>query len=142
MHEILQPEGWARPVGYSNGMAARGRIIVTGGQIGWNAQCQFEPDDLLAQIGQTLANIAAILKEAGAGPEHIISMTWYLTDLAEYRAIRQQMGPAYRAVKPVRPRRRQPRLSSTRATASSRRPTAPRISTRPPGPSRRTPRRA
>jgi enamine deaminase RidA (YjgF/YER057c/UK114 family) len=98
MHEILQPEGWARPVGYSNGMAARGRIIVTGGQIGWNAQCEFETDDLLAQIGQTLANIAAVLKEAGAGPEHIISMTWYLTDLAEYRAILRQMGPAYRAV--------------------------------------------
>ena len=82
MHEILQPEGWARPVGYSNGMAARGRLIFTGGQIGWNAQCEFETDDLLAQIGQTLANIAAILKEAGARPEHIISMTWYLTDLA------------------------------------------------------------
>jgi len=81
MHEILQPEGWARPVGYSNGMAARGRIIVTGGQIGWN-----------------LANIAAILKEAGARPEHIISMTWYLTDLAEYRAALQRMGPVYRAV--------------------------------------------
>jgi enamine deaminase RidA (YjgF/YER057c/UK114 family) len=68
------------------------------GQIGWNAQCEFETDDLLAQIGQTLANIAAILKEAGARPEHIISMTWYLTDLAEYRAALQRMGPVYRAV--------------------------------------------
>jgi enamine deaminase RidA (YjgF/YER057c/UK114 family) len=98
MHEILQPEGWARPVGYSNGMAARGLVIFTGGQIGWNTQCEFETDDLVAQIGQTLANIAAILKEAGAGPQHIVSMTWYLTDLTEYRAVRQRMGPVYRAV--------------------------------------------
>jgi enamine deaminase RidA (YjgF/YER057c/UK114 family) len=98
MHEILQPEGWARPVGYSNGIAARGRLIFTGGQIGWNAQCEFETDDLVEQIGQTLANIAAILRQAGAGPEHVTSMTWYLTDLAEYRAVRPRMGPVYREV--------------------------------------------
>jgi enamine deaminase RidA (YjgF/YER057c/UK114 family) len=97
MHEILQPDGWAMPVGYSNGMAARGRLIFTGGQIGWNADCNFESDDLVDQIGQTLANIAAILDKAGAGPEHIISMTWYLTDLAEYRAARERLAMAYRA---------------------------------------------
>jgi enamine deaminase RidA (YjgF/YER057c/UK114 family) len=97
MHEILQPDGWAKPVGYSNGMIARGRMVFTGGQIGWNAQCAFESDDLVDQIGQTLVNILAILDKAGAGPEHVISMTWYLTDLAAYRAARQRIGPAYRA---------------------------------------------
>jgi enamine deaminase RidA (YjgF/YER057c/UK114 family) len=98
MHEILQPDGWAKPVGYSNGVAAQGRLIFTGGQIGWNARCEFESDDLVDQIGQTLANIVAVLGQAGAGPEHITSMTWYLTDIAEYRAVRKSMGPAYRAV--------------------------------------------
>jgi enamine deaminase RidA (YjgF/YER057c/UK114 family) len=97
MHEILQPDGWAKPVGYSNGMIARGRMVFTGGQIGWNAQCAFESDDLVDQIGQTLVNILAILDKAGAGPEHVISMTWYLTDLAAYRAARQRIAPAYRA---------------------------------------------
>jgi enamine deaminase RidA (YjgF/YER057c/UK114 family) len=96
MHEILQPEGWAKPVGYSNGMAARGRLIFTGGQIGWNARCEFESDDLVDQISQALANILAILKEAGAGPQHIVSMTWYLTDLNAYRAARERLGAAYR----------------------------------------------
>jgi enamine deaminase RidA (YjgF/YER057c/UK114 family) len=98
MHQILQPEGWARPVGYSNGIVARGRVVVTGGQIGWNARCEFESDDLVDQIRQTLANIVAILAEAGAGPQHIASMTWYLTDLAEYRAGLKRMGPVYRDV--------------------------------------------
>jgi enamine deaminase RidA (YjgF/YER057c/UK114 family) len=98
MHQILQPEGWVRPVGYSNGMAARGRMVFTGGQIGWNARCEFETDDLVAQIGQTLANILAILEQAGAGPEHVTSMTWYLTDLDEYRAALKRMGPVYRDV--------------------------------------------
>jgi enamine deaminase RidA (YjgF/YER057c/UK114 family) len=96
MHKILQPEGWAKPVGYSNGVEARGRLIFTGGQIGWNARCEFESDDLVDQIGQTLANISAILEEAGAGPQHITSMTWYLIDLAEYRAVLKRMGPVYR----------------------------------------------
>jgi enamine deaminase RidA (YjgF/YER057c/UK114 family) len=96
MHEILQPDGWAKPIGYSNGMVARGRLIFTGGQIGWNARCAFESDDLVDQIGQTLTNILAILDKAGAGPKHIISMTWYLTDLVEYRAARKRIAPAYR----------------------------------------------
>jgi enamine deaminase RidA (YjgF/YER057c/UK114 family) len=96
MHKILQPDGWAKPVGYSNGVEARGRLIFTGGQIGWNARCEFESDDLVDQIGQTLANISAILEEAGAGPQHITSMTWYLIDLAEYRAVLKRMGPVYR----------------------------------------------
>jgi enamine deaminase RidA (YjgF/YER057c/UK114 family) len=98
MHQILQPEGWAKPVGYSNGVVARGRVVFTGGQVGWNARCEFESDDLVDQIGQTLANILAILEEAGAGPQHITSMTWYLTDLEEYRAVLKRMGPVYRDV--------------------------------------------
>jgi enamine deaminase RidA (YjgF/YER057c/UK114 family) len=98
MHKILQPDGWAKPVGYSNGIMAQGRLIFTGGQIGWNARCEFESNDLVDQIGQTLANIAAILEAAGAGPEHVTSMTWYLTDLAEYRAGLKRMGPVYRRV--------------------------------------------
>jgi enamine deaminase RidA (YjgF/YER057c/UK114 family) len=98
MHQILQPENWAKPVGYSNGMAARGRLVFTGGQIGWNARCEFESDDLVDQIRQTLANIAAVLEEAGAGPQHITSMTWYVVDLAEYREGLKQMGSAYRDV--------------------------------------------
>jgi enamine deaminase RidA (YjgF/YER057c/UK114 family) len=98
MHKILQPEGWAKPVGYANGVMARGRLVFTGGQIGWNARGEFESDDLVDQIGRTLMNIAAILEAAGAAPEHITSMTWYLTDLAEYRAGLKRMGPVYRKV--------------------------------------------
>jgi enamine deaminase RidA (YjgF/YER057c/UK114 family) len=98
MHQILQPEGWAKPVGYSNGMAARGRLVFTGGQVGWNEACKFESDDLVDQIGQTLANIVAILEEAGAGPQHVTSMTWYVVDLAEYREGLKRMGPVYRDI--------------------------------------------
>jgi enamine deaminase RidA (YjgF/YER057c/UK114 family) len=98
MHQILQPEGWVKPVGYSNGIVARGQLVFTGGQIGWNARCEFESDDLIDQIGQTLANIAAILDQAGAGPQHITSMTWYVVNLAEYRAGLKRMGPVYREV--------------------------------------------
>jgi enamine deaminase RidA (YjgF/YER057c/UK114 family) len=98
MHKILQPEGWAKPVGYTNGVVARGRLIFTGGQIGWNEQCEFESDELVDQIGRTLTNIAAVLEAAGAAPEHITSMTWYLTDLADYRAGLKRMGPIYRKV--------------------------------------------
>ena len=96
MHEILQPEGWAKPIGYSNGMAATGRLVFTGGQIGWNAQGEFESDDLVEQIGRTLANIVAVLETAGAGPQHVTSMTWYVTDIVGYRASLKRMGPVYR----------------------------------------------
>jgi enamine deaminase RidA (YjgF/YER057c/UK114 family) len=98
MHQILQPEGWAKPVGYSNGMAARGRLVFTGGQVGWNAACEFESDDLVDQTGQTLANIVAVLEEAGAGPQHVTSMTWYVVDLAEYREGLKRMAPIYRDI--------------------------------------------
>ena len=98
MFDILQPEGWAKPVGYSNGIAARGRQVYVGGQIGWNGQCQFETDDFAEQVRQTLENIVAILAEAGAGPQHITSMTWYFVDKAEYLANLKGIGQAYREV--------------------------------------------
>lgn len=98
MHTILQPEGWAKPRGYANGIMATGRTVYIGGQIGWNGQCQFETDDFVGQVRQTLENIAAILAEAGGRPEHITTMTWYFTDKAEYLSNPKGLGEAYRAV--------------------------------------------
>lgn len=98
MHTILQPEGWAKPIGYSNGVAATGRQVFVGGQIGWNAQCQFETDDFVGQVKQTLQNIVAVLAEAGAGPQHITTMTWYFTDKAEYLGNLKGIGQTYREV--------------------------------------------
>lgn len=98
LHRILQPEGWARPVGYSNGIEARGRTIYVGGQIGWTGQCKFEAHDLPGQVRQTLENIAAILAEAGAGPEHITTMTWYVLDRKAYSSSLKEIGAAYKAV--------------------------------------------
>ena len=98
MHTILQPEGWAKPVGYANGVAARGRLVFVGGQVGWTGQSKFETDDLVGQVRRTLQNVVAILAEGGAGPEHITSMTWYFTDKAEYLANLRGIGEAYREV--------------------------------------------
>ncbi|GKQ49868.1 RidA family protein [Bradyrhizobium sp. Ce-3] len=98
MIEILQPDGWAKPIGYANGMAARGKQLFIAGQIGWNGQCVFETDDLVAQIGQTLRNIVAVAAAGGAGPEHIVSMTWYLLDRKEYSARLKEIGVVYRDV--------------------------------------------
>lgn len=96
--QILQPADWAAPRGYANGVAATGRQIFVAGQIGWNGQCQFESDDFIAQVRQTLLNIKAVLAEAGAGPEHITRMTWYLLDKREYLARGREVGQAYREV--------------------------------------------
>ena len=96
--QILQPAGWAAPKGYANGVAATGRQIYVAGQIGWNAQCQFETDDFVAQVRQTLLNIKAVLAVGGAGPEHITRMTWYVTDKKEYLARGREVGQAYREV--------------------------------------------
>ena len=95
--KALLPPGWPRPKGYSNGVSAKGRIIVTAGVVGWNAQERFESDGLAAQLGQVLVNTLAILAEDGAGPEHIVRMTWYVTDIAEYRASLTEIGAEYRA---------------------------------------------
>ena len=95
---ILQPPDWAPPKGYANGIAARGTTIFVGGQIGWNGQQQFESDDFVTQARQALRNVLAILAEAGAGPEHITRMTWYVTDKHEYVASYRALGAAYREV--------------------------------------------
>ena len=99
MNETLLPEGWAKPVGYANGIAAGGRLVFVAGQIGWNpATSQFETDDFAAQTEQALRNVAAVLRAAGAGPEHVVRMTWYVTDKAAYLAARREIGRAWREV--------------------------------------------
>ncbi len=95
---ILQPPGWAEPKGYANGVAARGTTIFVGGQIGWNAAQVFESDDFVAQAKTALANVVAVLREAGAGPEHITRMTWYVVDKREYVASYRALGAAYREI--------------------------------------------
>lgn len=96
MHNILQPAGWAKPRGYSNGVAARGTTVHVAGQVGWNGQCQFESDDFADQARQALSNIIAVLREAKAGPEHIVRMTWYVTSKQEYLQAGKALGAAYR----------------------------------------------
>jgi enamine deaminase RidA (YjgF/YER057c/UK114 family) len=97
MHRVLQPEGWAQPRGYANGIEAQGRIVSVAGQIGWNpVTAEFETDDFVGQVGQALRNVRAVLAEAGAGPEHLVRMTWYITDRAAYVADTRALGRAWR----------------------------------------------
>jgi len=96
--KFLQPPGWLPARGYANGVAARGTQIYVGGQIGWNGQQQFETDDFIEQTAQTLHNIVAVLREAGAGPEHMVRMTWYIVDRVEYNARLKELGQVYRTV--------------------------------------------
>lgn len=96
--EILQPPNWLRPRGYANGIAASGRYICVSGMVGWNAQAQFETDDFAGQVRQALLNIVTVLREAQAGPEHIVRMTWYVTDKQEYIAAYKAIGLAYRDI--------------------------------------------
>ena len=96
MLQKLHPPNWAAPKGYSNGVAARGLLIFVGGQIGWNARQQFESDDFINQCAQTLRNVLAVLHEASAGPEHIVRMTWYVTDRNEYNNRLKELGAVYR----------------------------------------------
>lgn len=98
MHKILQPEGWARPKGYSNGMSASGESIFVAGQIGWNQDCEFESDDFVDQCRLALQNIVTVLQVANAGPEHITRMTWYVTDKKEYVSRSADLGQVYREV--------------------------------------------
>ena len=95
---LLQPEGWVTPKGYANGVAARGTMVFTGGQIGWNAQQQFESDDFIAQTKQTLLNVRAVLEAGGAGPEHLVRLTRYVTDRNEYNSRLKELGAVYREV--------------------------------------------
>ncbi len=96
--KTLHPPGWAPAKGYANGIAARGTHIFVGGQIGWNAQQVFESDDFIAQTAQTLKNIVAVLAEAGADPQHMVRMTWYILDREEYNARLKELGAVYRDV--------------------------------------------
>jgi len=96
--KLLQPPGWAPAKGYANGIAARGTLVFVGGQIGWNAQQQFETDDFIEQTRQTLQNVVAVLQQAGAGPEHMVRMTWYVIDRVEYNARLKELGGVYREV--------------------------------------------
>lgn len=93
--QILQPPSWARPRGYSNGIAAKGRLVFVAGQVGWNAQERFETSDFVGQAKQALKNIVAVLAEGGAKPEHIVRMTWYVIDKKEYLAAWRDLGVAY-----------------------------------------------
>ncbi|QPC85732.1 RidA family protein [Mesorhizobium sp. NBSH29] len=97
-HEVLHPANWKAARGYSNGIAATGRTIYMGGQIGWNADQIFETDDFVEQTRQTLANIVAILAEAGGRPEHIVRLTWFVTSKQEYLARLRDLGAAYKSV--------------------------------------------
>lgn len=96
--QILQPEGWAPPKGFSNGIAARGRVVMVGGQIGWDRQCRFHTSDFVGQAKQALQNIIDVLAVAGAKPEHIVRMTWYVVDKREYIGAHALLGRAYREV--------------------------------------------
>lgn len=96
--QFLQPPSWAIPKGYANGVAAKGTLVFVGGQIGWNGEQQFESDDFIDQTRQALRNVHAVLACAGAGPEHMVRMTWYITDRDEYNIRLRELGAAYRDV--------------------------------------------
>lgn len=97
-HEILHPANWKAAKGFANGVAAEGRQVYIAGQIGWNGDQVFETDDFAGQVRQALQNVAAVLAEAGGRPEHLVRLTWYVTDKAEYLARHSEVGEAYRAV--------------------------------------------
>ena len=96
--EFLQPEGWARAKGYANGVVAEGRLIILGGQIGWNSNQEFESDEFIPQFRQTLTNIVTLLAEAGAGPENLVRLTWFITDRDAYLDSQKAMGEVYRDI--------------------------------------------
>lgn len=96
--KMLQPPGWATPKGYANGVAARGTMVFVGGQIGWNGHQEFESDDFIAQTRQALLNVREVLACAGAGPQHMVRMTWYIVDRVEYNNRLRELGAAYREV--------------------------------------------
>jgi len=97
-HEFLHPEHWKPASGYSNGVAADGRTIFLGGMIGWNAQQEFESDDFIDQVAQALRNIVEVLAEGGARAEHLVRLTWYVTDREEYMARQKELGGVYREI--------------------------------------------
>jgi len=96
--QFLQPKEWNAPRGYSNGVLTTGKMIFLAGQVGWNSNCKFESNDLVGQALQVFRNIAAILQEAGAKPEHIVRLTWFIKDKKDYIKHSKQVGEAYRTV--------------------------------------------
>ena len=94
--QVILPAGWPRPKGYANGVSARGRMVFVAGMIGWDAQGVFHSDDFAAQARQALENVVAVLREGGARPEHIVRMTWYVTDKREYLAAARDIGRTWR----------------------------------------------
>lgn len=94
--QILQPPGWARAKGFSNGIAASGKLVFVAGQIGWTGECKWESWDFAGQFRQALQNILAVLKEAGGEPQHIVRLTWYVLDKQEYLSSLKEVGAAYR----------------------------------------------
>jgi enamine deaminase RidA (YjgF/YER057c/UK114 family) len=97
-HEIIDPPDWKPALGYANGVAATGRMLFLGGMIGWNAQQEFETDDFVEQVARALRNIVEVLAAGGAGPEHLVRLTWYVTDREEYLARQKEVGAVYRDV--------------------------------------------
>ena len=97
-HEILHPKHWKPARGYANGVAASGRMVFTGGIIGWNADCEFETDDFVGQVAQALRSIVEVLAEAGAKPEHLVRLTWYVTDKKEYLSNLKGLGAVYKEI--------------------------------------------
>jgi enamine deaminase RidA (YjgF/YER057c/UK114 family) len=97
-HEYLHPRGWKKPKGFANGIVARGRLVFLAGQVGWNAEQQFDSEDFIAQARQALANIVALVEEAGGKAEHITRLTWFVTDKNEYLSRLRDLGQAYRSV--------------------------------------------
>jgi enamine deaminase RidA (YjgF/YER057c/UK114 family) len=97
-HQLLHPKSWKQPKGYANGIAAEGRLVFLAGQVGWNAEEIFESDDFVAQVRQALANVVALIAEAGGGPEHVTRLTWYVLDKREYLSRLRELGEAYRGV--------------------------------------------
>jgi enamine deaminase RidA (YjgF/YER057c/UK114 family) len=98
IQKVLQPDGWPRPSGYANGIAASGKMVFVSGMIGWDQQQQLVSDDCVAQARQALQNIVAVLESDGALPSHVVRLTWYVTDKAEYLAQRKALGQVYRDI--------------------------------------------
>ena len=98
MHQVVQPKGWPRPKGYSNGIVCQGKTVYIAGQVGWNEKEVFESDDFVAQAEKALSNIVAILTEAGARTEHLVRMTWYVIDKSEYLDRLAEIGAVYKRV--------------------------------------------
>jgi enamine deaminase RidA (YjgF/YER057c/UK114 family) len=94
--KLVHPEGWMKPSGYAHGVTASGRVVVTAGQVGWNpSNGAIESDDFAQQTAQALRNVVAVLRSAGAGPEHLVRLTWFITDRDEYFRARKALGPLY-----------------------------------------------